>query len=405
MSAIETQVRQIISRIRREGDRALIAATRRWDRWPARASSLEVTHQEIHAAWRNLDAATKRALNLAAKRIRAFHARQLEKGWERHQSGVTVGMRITPLEKVGVYVPGGRATYPSTVLMNAIPARIAGVGEIIMVTPATGGRIAPVVLAAAKIAGVNRIFKVGGAQAIAALAYGTRTIPQVDKIVGPGNIFVATAKKMVFGVVDIDMIAGPTEVLIIADNSANPEWIAADLISQAEHDPDAIPQLLTNSASLLTRVRKELRLQVANTQRRAIVRRALTANGVIKKVRNLIEACDLANRIAPEHLELVVKNPRRWLKNIRNAGAIFLGPYSPVALGDYIAGPNHVLPTGGTARFASPLGVYDFIKRSSVIEASRAGLKRLAPAAEKLATVEGLWGHCRSLRIRYLDNE
>lgn len=400
MSDVAKTVTQILNRVRLSGDRALTIYTKKFDGWRARSAMLEVKPAELRAARQKVDRTTLAALKTAAQRIRSFHQRQVVRPILYKGGGFKLGLKVTPLDRVGIYVPGGRAPYPSTVLMNAIPAKLAGVREIIMVSPARDGKISPVVLAAAAIAGVDRIFKIGGAQAIAALAYGTKTIPKVDKIVGPGNIFVATAKRLVFGTVDIDMIAGPTEVLIIADAKANPAWIAADLLSQAEHDPDAIPQLITNSAALLTKVRAELKRQLASLVRRKIAATSLKKNGRFKKVAHLDEACRLANQIAPEHLELVVKNPRRYLAKIKNAGAIFIGPHAPVALGDYIAGPNHVLPTGGTARFASPLGVYDFVKRSNVIEATRAGLKKISTAGIRLALTEGLTGHAESIKVR-----
>jgi histidinol dehydrogenase len=338
-------------------------------------------------------------LRLAARRIRVFHERQRQESWRfRDATGAVLGQQVTPLDRAGVYIPGGTAAYPSSVLMNVIPAKVAGVGEVIGVTPP--GRAADAVLAAARIAGIDRLFRVGGAQAIAALAYGTRLIPRVDKICGPGNIWVATAKRLVFGAVDIDMIAGPSEVLVIADAAATPAHVAADLLSQAEHDPLAASILVTPSASLVARVQAELQTQLAALPRREIARRALRRHGTAFVTASLAEAVELANRLAPEHLELAVRDPERWVKKIRHAGAIFLGEHAPEPFGDYLAGPNHVLPTGGAARFSSPLGVYDFIKRSSIIGASRATLAKLGPPVIALARLEGLEAHARAVALR-----
>jgi histidinol dehydrogenase len=346
-----------------------------------------------------LPAAVRRDLRLAAGRIRDFHRRQRQGSWSyRDPSGTRLGQQVRALERVGVYVPGGTAAYPSSVLMNVIPAKVAGVGEVIGVTPP--GRADAAVLAAAHLAGIDRLFRVGGAQAIAALAYGTRSIPRVDKICGPGNAFVATAKRMVFGTVDIDMIAGPSEVLIVADGRASAAHLAADLLSQAEHDPLAAAILVTPSAALVRAVQAELAVQLAALPRRTIAARALRRHGTAFVTADLAGAIAVANRVAPEHLELAVTRPERWLPEVRHAGAIFLGADAPEPFGDYLAGPNHVLPTGGSARFSSPLGVYDFIKRSSVIAASPRALRRLGPAVVRLARLEGLEAHARAVALR-----
>jgi histidinol dehydrogenase len=332
-----------------------------------------------------------------------FHRRQIEKSWGyRDPIGLYLGQRITPLERVGVYVPGGKASYPSTVLMNSIPARVAGVKEIIMTSPAgRDGALNPLILAAARIAGVNRIFRVGGAQAIAAMAFGTESIPKVDKIVGPGNIYVATAKRLVFGAVNIDSIAGPSEILLVADGSADPDHVAADMLSQAEHDELAAALCVTPSLAQAWRIRAALERQTRDTKRRAITLKALENYGAIIVCRGLREAIELANVIAPEHVELLVRRPQKWARSIRNAGALFVGPYSTPPLGDYMAGPNHVLPTGGTARFFSPLGTYDFLKRTSVIVAEKRGLGARGPDLTRLARLEGLDDHARAVEARF----
>lgn len=402
---ITETVERILSQVQKDGDSAVIAYTKRFDKIRLRASQLEVTAREKKNAWKKADRSVVAALRVAARNIHSFHERQAKllspQEWHQKKNGLFVGQRRTPLERVGVYVPGGRAAYPSTVLMNIIPARIAGVSEIVMVSPWSGGEINPHTIVAAEIAGVDRIFKVGGAQAIAALAYGTQTIPKVDKIVGPGNIYVATAKRLVFGGVAIDMVAGPTEVVIIADDSANPLWVATDLMSQAEHDPEARPILISPSARLIREVRQKVEKLVPQSPRKAIMAASFESEGQAILVKNLREACLEANRLAPEHLELMVKSPRKLLPWIKNAGAIFLGNYSPVAVGDYAAGPNHVLPTGGTAHFSSPLGVSDFLKYSSVIEATPKGLQKLSSVIQKIATAEGLTVHAESVRVRF----
>jgi len=362
---------------------------------------LRVPDAAIAAAYRALPAAIRRDLTLAADRIRRFHLRQRERSWSfRDATGARLGQRIQPLDRVGVYVPGGRAAYPSTVLMTVIPARVAGVREVVAVSPIGRDGDTPIVLAACHVAGVDAVFRVGGAQAVAALAHGTATVPRVDKIVGPGNIWVATAKRLCFGTVDIDAIAGPSEVLIVADGSADPELVAADMLAQAEHDPLAAAVCVTADRRLATRVAAALDRQLAALPRRAIAARSLATFGAIVVTRSLADAVAIANRLAPEHLELAVRAPRRWVERIRHAGAIFLGQDAPEAFGDYLAGPNHVLPTGGTARFASPLGVYDFVKRTSIIQAGPRTLRHLGPAIVRLARLEGLDAHGRAVERR-----
>ena len=398
--AVEKKVAEIIRTVRQKGDRALLGYTRRYDGVRLSRAELEVRRREVDRAMAAVPKRDLRALGLAARRIAAFHRRQLERSWGyRDPVGLFLGQRITPLERVGVYVPGGKASYPSTVLMNAIPAKVAGVKEIVMASPV--GHDGALVLAAARIAGVDRIFRVGGAQAIGALAFGTESVPKVDKIVGPGNIYVATAKRLVFGEVDIDSIAGPSEILLLADSSADPVHVAADMLSQAEHDELAAALCITPSLALARRIRAALERQVRATKRRAITLKALSNYGAIIVCRGLKEAIAIANAIAPEHVELVVRRPKRWARSIRNAGAIFLGPYSTPPLGDYLAGPNHVLPTGGSARFFSPLGTYDFLKRTSVIQASREALRSLAPEIARLARLEGLDDHARAVEVRF----
>jgi len=365
-----------------------------------RASTMEVTAAEIADAIGQVSRKDLSILRLAANRIAAFHRHQLLKSWQyRDPLGMVLGQRITPLQRIGVYVPGGKACYPSTVLMNTIPAKVAGVKEIVMTSPLGGG--SAIILAAANVAGVDRIFRVGGAQAIAALAFGTRTIPKVDKIVGPGNIFVATAKRMVFGEVDIDSIAGPSEILVLADDSADPAHVAADMLSQAEHDELAAALCVTTSKAVAVKIQRAVEQQLLNTQRQAISLRSLQKYGAIIVARGQKELIELANAIAPEHIELLVREPDKMARQIRNAGAIFLGPYSAPPLGDYLAGPNHVLPTGGSARFFSPLGTYDFLKRTTIIHAERRGLKALASKITHLARLEGLDDHARSVEVRF----
>jgi histidinol dehydrogenase len=400
--AIETSVSAIIADVRARGDTAVLEYTALFDRVKATSvAALELKPAELRAALDSLPAGERDALTTAAARIRSYHERQLARSWSfTEPDGTRLGQTVTPLERVGIYVPGGRAAYPSTVLMNALPAHVAGVGEITMVVPTPGGARNSLVLAAAGLAGVTRAFTIGGAQAIAALAYGTATIPAVDKIVGPGNAYVAAAKRRVYGAVGIDMIAGPSEVLVIADASANPDWIAMDLFAQAEHDEAARAVLLTTDAALLDAVSASIERLLPAQLRRDIIAKALAQRGALIQVRNLDEACALANRLAPEHLELAVAEPEALLANLRNAGAIFVGHYSSEAVGDYCAGPNHVLPTARSARFSSPLGVYDFQKRTSIVAVSRAGAQTLGRIASTLARGEGLPAHAQSAECR-----
>jgi histidinol dehydrogenase len=402
---VEQATAQILESVRQRGDAALLELTARFDRWtPARGPDLLVSPEAARAALRELAQAQREALELAAGRIRAFHARQLQESWRFDEGdGTVLGQQVTPLDRVGLYVPGGKAAYPSSVLMTAIAAKVAGVRELVMTTPTPGGELNRAVLAAAALAGVDRIVRIGGAQAVGALAFGTESVPAVDKIVGPGNAYVAAAKRKVFGRVGIDMVAGPSEVLVIADGSANADWVAMDLFSQAEHDEIAQAILLTPEAALLERVAESMRRQIGGLPRRAIIEASLAARGALIRVRDLDEACRIANRIAPEHLELAVADPEKLLAKIRHAGAIFLGHHASESLGDYCAGPNHVLPTSRTARFSSPLGVYDFPKRSSVIGVSREAARRLGRTAATLARAEGLEAHARSAEWRMDD--
>ncbi len=399
---VDRAVAKIIAEVRRRGDRALIDYTFRLDRVTLTAKSLRVTGRELRAAVSLIPPAGRRALELAARRIAAFHRRTVEKPFTyRDRTGMLLGQMVRPLERVGIYVPGGMGAYPSSVLMNAIAARVAGVREIVMVSPPSAAGERPAVMAAAAIAGVREFYRVGGAQAIAALAYGTETIRPVDKIAGPGNAYVQAAKRMVYGVADIDKIAGPSEVLIIADASANPGWVAADLIAQAEHGSgDESAVLLTPVLKLAEAVAEAVERALSGLPRAQAVERVLARRGALVTVGGLAEAFELANRIAPEHLELELRSPARWLPRVKSAGAVFLGGLSPAALGDYVAGPNHVLPTGGAARFASPLGAYDFMKRISIIQASAPALEKLGPAAVRLARMEGFEGHARALELR-----
>ncbi len=394
-------VSAILSNVRDNGVTALVEYTNRFDHRSAGAGDLEVAETSLQQALAAIAPDLRQALESAAARIREYHQHQIAQSWSyRDQDGSTLGQRITPLDRVGIYVPGGKAAYPSSVLMNAIPAQVAGVGEIIMVVPAVNDEINPVVLAAAQVAGVDKVFSIGGAQAIAALAYGAGPVPAVDKIVGPGNRYVAAAKRLVFGVVGIDMIAGPSEVVIVADESADPDWIAMDMFAQAEHDEDARAILVTTDASLPERVEVSINQQIAQMERADIIRTAIVNNGALIRAGGMEQACAIVNRLAPEHLELAVVDPDRYLEGIRHAGAIFLGHFAAEALGDYCAGPNHVLPTGRTARFSSPLGVYDFQKRSSLIECSAASASELARTATVLARAEGLSAHARSAELR-----
>jgi histidinol dehydrogenase len=399
-SRVEAQVAGILDDVRKSGDRALREYTREFDGVDIKGK-LEVRAGEIKGAVKKIPKRDLELLKLASSRLVAFHKRQVQNSWFTvEESGTTLGQKVTPLERVGIYVPGGKAVYPSTVLMNAIPARVAGVDEVVMVTPPRRGALNPYVLCAAEIAGVDRIYRVGGAQSIGALAYGTKTVPKVDKIVGPGNIYVATAKRLVFGTVGIDMVAGPSEILIVNDGTGEPEFIAADMLSQAEHDELASSILVTTSRKTAAAVKREVEKQLKKLKRRSIAGKAISSYGLIIVTRDLEEALDVSNTIAPEHLELFVERPAELLGGIRNAGAIFLGSDTPEALGDYLAGPNHTLPTGGTARFSSPLGVDDFIKKSSVIGFSKKALRALGPSTERFAKLEGLDAHARSVRVR-----
>ncbi|HEX4763940.1 MAG TPA: histidinol dehydrogenase [Usitatibacter sp.] len=399
---VERATAGILDAVRARGDAALLEYTSRFDRWtPRDAGELVVPMDRARAALAKLPSAQRDALELAARRIRGYHERQRQESWRVAEAdGTELGQQVTPLDRVGLYVPGGKAAYPSSVLMSAVAAKVAGVPELVMVTPTPDGEMNPPVLAAAAISGVDRIVRVGGAQAVGALAFGTTTVPAVDKIVGPGNAYVAAAKRRVFGHVGIDMVAGPSEVLVIADASANPDWVAMDLFSQAEHDEVAQAILLTPEAKLIDAVASAMARHIAAMPRRDIISASLAARGALIRVRDLDEACAIANRIAPEHLELAVADPDALLPKIRHAGAIFMGHHASESLGDYCAGPNHVLPTSRTARFSSPLGVYDFQKRSSVIRVSREGARTLGRVAATLARAEGLEAHARSAEMR-----
>jgi histidinol dehydrogenase len=399
---IERRAEAIVEDVRLRRDAALLEYTNRFDRMQAPSvAALEIDSAEMRAALDGLPLDTRAALEAAARRVQAFHERQRDAGYMvEEDDGTRTGQRVTPLDRVGVYVPGGLAAYPSSVLMNVLPAHVAGVGEIVMVSPTPDGARNPLVLAAAALAGVTRVFAVGGAQAVAALAYGTETIPAVDKITGPGNAYVAAAKRRVFGVVGIDMIAGPSEILVICDGKTDPDWIAMDLFSQAEHDELAQAILLTPDADYIERVQQSIERLLPTMPRRAIIEKSLANRGALILTRDLAEACAVADRIAPEHLEISTDDPERWAERIRHAGAIFLGRHSSEALGDYCAGPNHVLPTARTARFSSPLGVYDFVKRTSLIHASPAGARTLGAIAATLARGEQLPAHAASAAYR-----
>ncbi|MDD2897427.1 MAG: histidinol dehydrogenase [Desulfuromonadaceae bacterium] len=399
---VEQTVLDIISDVRNRGDAAVLDLTCRFDRLEAASvADLEVTPAEIEAAFAAVTAEDVAVLSLAVKRVTRFHEKQKQQTWlSTEEPDIMLGQKITPLSRVGIYVPGGKASYPSSVIMNAVPARVAGVGEIIMVAPSPGGEISSHVLVAAKLSGVDRIFRIGGAQAVAALAYGTATIPRVDKITGPGNIYVATAKKLVFGQVGIDMIAGPSEILVINDGSGNPAHIAADLLSQAEHDELASSILITTDRPFAEKVALEVELQLTKLSREAIARASWERYGAIIVADTMDEVIAFSNRIAPEHLELAVTDPFAIMSQITNAGAIFMGHWTPEAAGDYLAGPNHTLPTGGTSRFFSPLSVDDFVKKSSIIYFSKGGLGRLGADIAKIAELEGLEAHGRSVTIR-----
>lgn len=402
---IEKTVRDIIRNVRTQGDQAVLDYTHRFDRWlPENAQALELSPCLMTAALAALPASQRHALETSAQRIRRFHERQRQDSWTiTEDDGTVLGQQVTSLDRVGLYVPGGKAVYPSSVLMNALPAVVAGVREIIMVVPTPDQLRNELVLAAAALAGVQRVFTIGGAQAVAALAYGTATIPAVDKIVGPGNAYVAAAKRQVFGQVGIDMVAGPSEILVIADGTTDPRWVAMDLFSQAEHDEMAQAILLCPSSTYLDQVEQALDNLLPTLPRQQIVRQSLGDRGALIEVRDLAEACALANRIAPEHLELSVADPDACLPLIRHAGAIFMGAYSSESLGDYCAGPNHVLPTGRTARFTSPLGVHDFQKRSSLLKVSRQGAATLGVIAEVIALQEGLHAHARAASCRFRE--
>jgi len=401
-ASVSAAVESIVNDVRQRGDAALVEYTNRFDRLAIHdPAALELPRAELAAALDSLGKAERSALEAAASRVRDYHERQLSHSWEHVEpDGTRLGQRITPLDRVGLYVPGGKAAYPSSVLMNAVPARVAGVGELVMVVPTPGGARNPMVLAAAAIAGVDRVFTIGGAQAVAALAFGTRTVPAVDKIVGPGNAYVAEAKRRVFGTVGIDMIAGPSEILVLTDGSVSPDWVAMDLFSQAEHDELAQAILLCPDPDFIDRVQQAIVRLLPTMPRRAVIERSLADRGALVRVRDMDEACSIASGIAAEHLEIIAANPRRWADQIRHAGAIFLGPYASESLGDYCAGPNHVLPTMRTARFSSPLGVYDFQKRSSMIDIARPAAERLGRIASVLARGEGLEAHARSAELR-----
>ncbi|MEH6560931.1 MAG: histidinol dehydrogenase [Marinobacter sp.] len=404
---VNETVRHILHEVKTRGDQAVLEFTEKFDRLKAGSvAQLEMSQSRLQQALNAIPEDQRVALEQAAARVRDYHERQNQKSWQyQDEDGTVLGQKVTPLDRAGLYVPGGKAAYPSSVLMNAIPAKVAGVGEVIMVVPTPDGVVNDLVLAAAAIAGVDRVFTIGGAQAVGALAYGTDTIPAVDKIVGPGNIFVATAKREVFGTVGIDMIAGPSEILVICDGKTDPDWIAMDLFSQAEHDEQAQSILISPDAAFLDAVEASINKLLPTMERADIIRTSMTDRAALIHVADLSEAAKVSNRIAPEHLELSVENPETLVEEIRHAGAIFLGRYTAEALGDYCAGPNHVLPTSGTARFSSPLGVYDFQKRSSIIGFSAKGADRMGRVASVLARGEGLTAHARSAEYRIKSDE
>lgn len=404
-TGVQSAVAEIVGAVQSRGDQAVIEYTNRFDRMEVTSmAELELTQEQLQQALDGLPEDQRDALVQAAERVRAYHEKQKQASWQYEEAdGTLLGQKVTPMDRVGIYVPGGKAAYPSSVLMNAIPAHVAGVSEIIMVVPTPDGELNQLVLAAAAAAGVSRVFTIGGAQAVAALAYGTETVPRVDKIVGPGNIYVATAKRMVFGAVGIDMIAGPSEILVVCDGKTDPDWIAMDLFSQAEHDEDAQSILVSTDAEFLDQVQASIEKLLPTMERQEIIRTSLTERGALIHAQSEDDATAIINRIAPEHLELSVEDPQAWLPNIRHAGAIFMGRYTAEALGDYCAGPNHVLPTSGTARFSSPLGVYDFQKRSSLIMCSADGASELGKVASKLARGEFLTAHARSAEYRIKD--
>ena len=404
-ASVQKSVEEIVNRVRTEGDAALVELTNRFDRRSVQtAAELVIEADELAKAASRVDGAIVEALQKAAERVKSYHERQIQPSWQYEEStGTVLGQQITPLDRVGVYVPGGKAAYPSSVLMNVMPAKVAGVAEIVMVVPTPDNVVNDIVLAAAHVAGVDRVITVGGAQAVAALAYGTETVPKVDKIVGPGNIYVATAKRMVFGACGIDMIAGPSEILVVSDGQSNPDWIAMDLFSQAEHDEDAQSILISTDAEFIEKVHASMERQIEEMSRKEIIKTSLEGRGALIHVDSMEEAIEVANIVAAEHLELSIENPEEWVGKIRHAGAIFMGRYTPEALGDYCAGPNHVLPTSGTARFSSPLGVYDFQKRSSIIYCSHEGASELAKIASPLARGESLEAHAVSAEFRMID--
>ena len=402
---VEDAVIAILRQVKAQGDQALIELTNRFDRRQVEEiSQLEIGQDQLQQARESIDSETRNALEIAAERIRDYHNHQEQPSWQYQEAdGTVLGQQITPLDRVGIYVPGGKASYPSSVLMNCIPARVAGVDEVIMMVPAPEGELSPMVLAAAAIAGVDKVFTIGGAQAIAALAYGTETVPKVDKIVGPGNIYVATAKRMVFGLVGLDMVAGPSEIMVVCDGDTDPDWIAMDLFSQAEHDEDAQAIFVSWDADYIAAVHSSMTKLLPEMERSEIIHQSLARRGALIEVRDADEAIELINRIAPEHLELSIADPEAWLPKIRHAGAIFMGRHTAEALGDYCAGPNHVLPTSSTARFSSPLGVYDFQKRSSLIFCSEQGASDLGRVASVLGRGESLTAHARSAEYRIRD--
>ena len=399
---VNQRVLEIIQAVRERGDAALVEYTQRFDGLAvASMADLILPRERLELALTRISPAQREALEVAAERVRSYHEKQKQDSWRYTEAdGTVLGQKVTPLDRAGLYVPGGKASYPSSVLMNAIPAKVAGVPEVVMVVPTPRGEINEIVLAAAAIAGVDRVFTIGGAQAVAALAYGTESVPPVDKIVGPGNIYVATAKRHVFGKVGIDMIAGPSEILVVCDGQTDPDWIAMDLFSQAEHDEDAQSILVSPDAAFLDRVAESIAKLLPTMERAEIIRTSLEGRGALIQVADMAQAIEVANHIAPEHLELSVADPEAWLPEIRHAGAIFMGRYTAEALGDYVAGPNHVLPTSGTARFSSPLGVYDFQKRSSIIFCSPDGASELGKSASVLARGESLTAHARSAEYR-----
>ncbi len=405
-AAIDAAVAKILLAVKEKGDEAVLGFTKQFDRLNANhVSELEISRKELEQAYKTLPLEQKTALDIAAQRVRTYHEKQkIEAGchsWEYEEAdGTRLGQKVTALDRVGIYVPGGKAAYPSSVLMNAIPAKVAGVAQVIMVVPTPDGARNPLVLAAAHLARVDRVFTIGGAQAVGALAYGTKTIPSVDKIVGPGNAYVAAAKRRVFGIVGIDMIAGPSEILVLCDGASNPDWIAMDLFSQAEHDEQAQSILLCPDAVFIEAVQASINKLLPEMPRAKVIEASLVNRALLIQVKDMDEACEIANAIAAEHLEICAAEPRKWAEKIRHAGAIFMGNYTSEALGDYCAGPNHVLPTARTARFSSPLGVYDFIKRSSMIEVSESGAQSLGEVASTLAHGEGLQAHARAAEMR-----